>query len=750
MHVDPIDQVQETETEPVSGLVSTAGDPFEGPGVMKELCRRTDWAATPLGPVPDWSPTLRAMVRAALDSPFPINLWCGPALVLIYNDAYAEVLGNKHPAALGRSGAEVWWEIWPQIAGMFDQIRAGGPPIYEEDAPFIVTRGEDTPSSAPNAWFTFALSGVRDEAGEVVCFLNVVSETTSRIQAERAMEAARAAAERAESQLRDIFAQAPAFMAVLRGPEHIFEYVNEAYYQLVGHRELIGRAVVDALPEVRGQGYLQLLDSVLRTGEAYIGREMEVSLRPTPDSEPVARFVDFVYYPIQEPDGTRSGIVAHGADVTDHVVARAEAQRARADAEQANRAKSQFLANMSHEIRTPINAVMGYADLLDVNVAGTLNPRQGEFVGRIRESSRHLLSLVDDILDLSKVEAGEMLVRMDDTSLHDVVDSAVQIVAAQAEARGLELRVDYDCGNDPHVVGDDGRIRQILLNLLSNAIKFTPGGGTVTIACESRTIADPDAALPDVGPWIVIAVEDTGPGIPPEHLPRIFEPFVQADAGHTRRASGTGLGLTISRRFARLMGGDLTVATRVGAGSRFLLWLSPAEQVRDAHAWTHETELPDQPHVLPALGRIGHILLASTEQIERALVERLRRDRLTPTARHSSLADIADHTAGVFAVLARTLIAIDEGAADDPLVRDGNAIQDIMSARHGRQRRRIGWSRAELEREYQVLHDVIDRFLRDAAAAEGIDGEMDDALAVTHRLIDRAAAASLRAHEATG
>ncbi len=738
------------EAEPVSGLVSAAGDPFAGPGAMKELCRRTDWAATPLGPVQEWSPALRAVVRAALDSPFPINLWCGPALVLIYNDAYTRVLGNKHPSALGRPGSEVWWEIWPQIAGMFDQIRAGGPPIYDEDAPFVVTRGEDEPGSAPNAWFTFALSGVRDEAGEIVCFMNVVSETTARIQAERAMEGARAAAERAESRLRDIFAQAPAFMAVLRGSEHVFEYVNEAYYQLVGHRELIGRPVVEALPEVRGQGYVELLDRVLRTGEPYIGREMEVGLRPTPEAEPVPRFVDFVYYPIVEPDGARSGIVAHGADVTDHVLARAEAQRARAEAEQANRAKSQFLANMSHEIRTPINAVMGYADLLDVSVAGTLTERQAEFVGRIRESSRHLLSLVDDILDLSKVEAGEMLVRMDDTPLHEVVDSAVHIVAAQAEERGLELRVEHDCGNDPHVVGDEHRIRQILLNLLSNAIKFTPPGGTITLGCETRAAADPDAALPDVGPWTVITVDDTGPGIPPEHLPRIFEPFVQADAGHTRRASGTGLGLTISRRFARLMGGDLTVVTRVGAGSRFLLWLSPAEQVRDAHAWADDDELPGRPHVLPALGRIGHTLLASTEQIERTLVERLRRDRLTPSARHSSPADIADHTAGVLAVLARTLIAIDEGAADDPLVRDGNAIQDIMSARHGRQRRRIGWSRAEVEREYQLLHDVIERVLRDAGAARNSDDELDRALAVAHRLIDRAAAASLRAHEATG
>ena len=281
----------------MSRTVSKPMDPFAGDGQVKALCRQMDWSATSLGPVADWSPTLRRTVRTCLDSPFPINLWCGPELVLIYNDAYTHILGVKHPTALGRPGREAWGEIWPDIEPMFQQIREGGPPVFQEDAPFTVVRDHATLPEAPNAWYTFALSGVRDDDGEIVCFLNIASETTSRMMAERATEAARATAERAEARLRDVFTQAPTFLAVLRGPEHVFEYVNDAYYLLVGTRELLGRPALEALPEVRGQGYSQLLDQVFETGEAYTGREMEISLALTPGADPVQRFVDFVQEP---------------------------------------------------------------------------------------------------------------------------------------------------------------------------------------------------------------------------------------------------------------------------------------------------------------------------------------------------------------------------------------------------------------------------------------------------------------------
>ena len=231
----------------MSGADRRREEPFAGSGEVRRLAREIDWATTPLGPVEHWSPALRGIVRNSLESPFPINLWCEPGLVLIYNDAYRHVLGAKHPGALGRPGSEVWAEIWPEIAPIFEQIRAGGPPVYADDAPFVIQRaGEQrgsTDAFTPNAWFTFSLSGVRDEQGEIVGFLNVVAETTDRVLAEQAREAARARAERAEERLREVFSHAPSFMAVLRGEDHVLEYVNDAYHQLVGHRNLLGLPV---------------------------------------------------------------------------------------------------------------------------------------------------------------------------------------------------------------------------------------------------------------------------------------------------------------------------------------------------------------------------------------------------------------------------------------------------------------------------------------------------------------------------
>ena len=554
---------------------------FDGPGEVRALAREIDWSATPLGPVESWPAALRTIVRAALDSPFPINVWCGAhEPVLIYNDAYRHVMGAKHPHFFGRSGREAWAEIWPQIEPMFEQIRAGGPAIYADDAPFVVLReGEDPAqlSDEPNAWFTFSLSGVRDEDGHIVGFLNVVSETTARMAAERAREAARARAERAESRLLEVFSQAPSFMAVLRGPEHVFEYANEAYYQLIGHRELIGKPLLEALPEIREQGFGEILDQVLESGEPFIGREVAVSLARSADAAPEQRFVDFVYYPITDSDGVRSGVVAHGSDVTEHVIAREEAEWARSEAERANQAKSQFLAMMSHEIRTPINAIIGYTDLLDSGLGGDMTDRQQNFLQRVRTSSHHLLGLVDDMLDLTRIESGEMITESAVIAVETVARPALEMIVPAAGDKGITVREEGDL-ESLHFVGDRDRTRQILINLLSNAMKFTEPGGTITFASRQVQSPAPLAALPEIGPWILLEVEDTGSGIPADQLTRIFEPFVQVDSGHTRRASGTGLGLTISRRFARLMGGDLTVRSELGEGSRFTLWLPAPEQ----------------------------------------------------------------------------------------------------------------------------------------------------------------------------
>ena len=257
------------------------------------------------------------------------------------------------------------------------------------------------------------------------------------------------------------------------------------------------------------------------------------------------------------------------------------AQLARVAAERASRAKSEFLATMSHEIRTPINAILGYHELLDIEVQGQLTNGQRTYLNRAMASGRHLLALVDEVLDFSRLEADRTAVSRDAFRLGHIIGGALELVSPQARARGLEL-VDSASGNASAVLawGDEGRARQVLINLLSNAIKFTEPrngqAGRITVSAGMAQQPSPDAELTGEGPWAYVRVEDTGRGIAGDQLRAIFEPFVQGDMALTRTHGGTGLGLAISRRLARLMGGDLTARSEVGAGSDFVLWLPAA------------------------------------------------------------------------------------------------------------------------------------------------------------------------------
>ena len=276
-------------------------------------------------------------------------------------------------------------------------------------------------------------------------------------------------------------------------------------------------------------------------------------------------WADVVITALRNEAGELIGFAKVTRDLTERRLAD---ERALADArrlglaEEANRAKSGFLASMSHELRTPLNAIAGYADLLMAGIGGQLSEQQRQYIERIRGSQQHLLSVINDILNFSRIEAGQLTYDIERVSLRPVFTAVLPMIEPQANAK--EQQITLANGPDTFVLADRAKLEQILLNLLSNAVKFTPRGGRI------------DLSWHEVDERVVMRVRDTGIGIPAAHLDTIFEPFVQVGRSLTSAHEGTGLGLAISSDLAHGMRGDLTVESTVGVGSTFTLALPAA------------------------------------------------------------------------------------------------------------------------------------------------------------------------------
>jgi PAS domain S-box-containing protein len=269
---------------------------------------------------------------------------------------------------------------------------------------------------------------------------------------------------------------------------------------------------------------------------------------------------------LRAPDGELVGFAKVTRDLTERRKAELRAiedARRVAEAESANRTRLEFLSALSHELRTPLNAIGGYADLLLIGVRGELNAQQREDLERIRRSQQHLLLIINDLLNYSRLDAGHVHYDVEALRVDEVIQKVAPIVEVMAINKKIDLTIS-DCNPDQVIRADQTKVEQILLNLLSNAIKFTNPGGRIRVYCTRRDKS------------VGIHVEDNGIGIPADRLEQVFEPFVQLGRSLTSASEGTGLGLAISRDLARAMGGDLTAVSQPDKGSTFSLTLPSA------------------------------------------------------------------------------------------------------------------------------------------------------------------------------
>ena len=363
----------------------------------------------------------------------------------------------------------------------------------------------------------------------------------------------------ANARMADMFKHAPAFMCTFRGPDHVVEMVNDRYLQLVGNRDLIGKPVRQALPEIDGQGFVELLDAVYATGEPFLGVDIAFQLQRLPGSRLEQRFLDVVYSALRDADGAISGVLGHGVDQTERRLAEEELRALAAALSEADRRKTEFLATLAHELRNPLAPIRNG---LTVMRLGADNPALMAKTRDIMDRQvSQMVRLIDDLLDVARISGGKMDLRQERIDLNAVLAGAIETSMSMIDAGGHVLQL----VTAPHslpVHADAARMAQVIGNLLNNAAKYTRTGGLIRV----ETRRDGDQA--------VLSVSDNGVGIPAESLAAVFDLFNQVRRNMDLAQGGLGIGLSLVRRIMEMHGGSVAAdSAGAGCGASFTLRL---------------------------------------------------------------------------------------------------------------------------------------------------------------------------------
>ena len=433
------------------------------------------------------------------------------------------------------------------------EARAAGIPERNLAAAIANGRTEDegwrVRKDGTRFWADVLITTLRGDDGEILGFAKVTRDLTARRAAEEELR-------QSDERFRLLVQSVKDYAIFMLDPTGHIATWNEGAQRIKGYTEdeIIGKHFsIFYPPEDIASGKLEReLDIATKTGQY-----AEEGWRVRKDGTKF--WASVVITALRGAGGELAGFAKVTRDLTDRRVAQ-ELEIRNKEALAANRAKSEFLAAMSHELRTPLNAIGGYTQLLQMQIPGPLTPDQTEHLSRIQRSQQHLLGIINDILNFSRVEAGQVAYDIETFRVVDVVEGVLPMIEPQLQQRELTFRRSTD-GGDLTVRADRSKVEQILINLLSNAVKFTPAGGRVEVTWE------------DCGETVAMHVVDTGIGIQPGHLESIFAPFVQVGRSLANPKEGTGLGLSISRDLAKAMDGDLSVQSAEGEGSTFTLTL---------------------------------------------------------------------------------------------------------------------------------------------------------------------------------
>ena len=516
----------------------------------------------------------RALIRTLIDHlPGSIFVKDLDGRFLLANEHVARIMGFDDPEDLiGKSD----FDIYPHDAAQ----------QYFDDELAVIHSGESLlnreetvsePRSGEVRWYLTSKIPVKNEDGEVTRIVGMGQDISDRKRTEFALAEQR-------NLLRALVDHLPECIYV-KDLDGRFVVANRATAELLGvesPEDLIGKTDFDLLPEEDARQFYEDEQAVIKSGTSLIGKEKRI-IHPVDGDE---RWLLTSRVAVKGPDGKIISLAGASQDITERKKVERELLDAKEAAEAATVAKSEFLANMSHEIRTPMNGVIGMTSLL---LDMELESEQREFVEIIRTSGDQLLSIINDILDFSKIEAGYMELEGQPFVVRTCIEDALDLVAHRAAAKGLELAYILDENVPSAVIGDVTRVRQVLVNLLSNALKFTEQGNVLVRVRRRAYEEGRDSDRCE----IEFAVQDTGIGIPPDSLDRLFKSFSQVDASTTRKFGGTGLGLAICKRLVEMMGGDVWVESEAGLGSTFSFTI--AATVAPAHVQVY---LPsDSPYL---------------------------------------------------------------------------------------------------------------------------------------------------------